>query len=216
MDNKSRDHQEDNGEPLDDDGAAEINYWANRFRAFGRIISDENTPRSDVVNALADRLSLILELYDCPPTMEGWRELALWLAMEFKFDKRKVIDVSTPTPNPPMQFSRNNGGEGKSQRKYPGSSGAPSKRSRNNIIVREVLKLVEDGVCTSIRDASEEISKDKALNLGLTARTIENIVSRQKHICILPPGNLWYLRYRPMIGGQMLEAAEQLTVRHKK
>lgn len=207
---------EDNNEFGDDDGAALMEYWGNRFRAFGKIVSDENTPRAEVVNALADRLSLILEYYYCPPTMEGWRELALWLAMEFQFDKRKVIDVSTPVPNPEMTFVRGGSKDGKSGRKYSGSSGAPFKRSRDNIIAREVFKLLESGICKSISKAAERLSADKELKLGLTAGRIKNIVTKQKYVDRNEPGNLRFLSYRPMVGGQMQEAAEQLTRRHKK
>jgi hypothetical protein len=216
MDKNNSAQFEDNNDPIDDDGAAQIEHWASRFRSFGKIVSDETTPREDIVNALADRLSLILEFYGCRPTMKGWRELALWLAMDFQFEKRKVIDVSTPVPNPQMNFERRGDKDGKSGRKYKGSSGAPFKRSRDNIIAREALKLLKSGDCISISQAAKILSEDKDLNLGLSVGRIKNIVTKQKNVDVKEPGNLRFLSYRPMLGGQMLEAAEMLTIHHEK
>ena len=44
-------------------------------------IKDDTTPES-IEGELSDRLSALLEAHKCEPTAEGWRELALELAMQ--------------------------------------------------------------------------------------------------------------------------------------
>jgi hypothetical protein len=69
--------------------------WARPLFA-GPITFDENTPPGDLAAALEERLEGLLSLYNVEPTPEGWKTLALRLALDHAIAGKKVMEVRTP------------------------------------------------------------------------------------------------------------------------
>jgi hypothetical protein len=65
--------------------------WAKPLDS-GPINVDETTTDEALTAALQERLAALLRLYNCEPTPDGWRALALRLALDHEIGGRPVCE----------------------------------------------------------------------------------------------------------------------------
>lgn len=116
----------------------EWNYWRERFSSF-KPIEVGQISREALVKALEERLAAILDFTKCDATCEGWRELALYLAMDFKFENRRVIDLKSPLDR-------------------GGRVGRPQKKLQSEKLLWEMHRLIEEKG-EKREGAAEKVSK---------------------------------------------------------
>ena len=76
--------------------------WCLEVLQGGPIILDENTSQEELTGALEERLDALLECYFCEATAEGWKDLALKLALEHCSGGVRAMEVRTPVDRNPV------------------------------------------------------------------------------------------------------------------
>lgn len=85
--------------------SSDLPEWAAPLTA-GPIVLDADTPAETLSAALEERLAALLRLYGCDPTPEGWKDLALRLALEHRVADTPIMEVRTPVDREPGSGGR--------------------------------------------------------------------------------------------------------------
>lgn len=65
--------------------------WCAEVLAEPPVVVRDDTKVSDIVGPLQEKLEAVMEFYDCDPTPEGWRKLALSLVLDMQEGRRVVV-----------------------------------------------------------------------------------------------------------------------------
>ncbi|MFG1285269.1 hypothetical protein [Xanthobacter autotrophicus] len=150
--------------------------WCAEVLEGGPVFVDEETDASSLVELLSEKLEAVMEVYDCEPTPEGWRKLALSLVLNMQEGRRKV--VKTP-------YSRRESGE-------PGRPSGDS--SWVWLMGQEIAKSERRGEPITAKRAAEIVRAANKDSPSL--RRLQNIYSERDDIrhCIPGPDFMLMLR----------------------
>lgn len=128
----------------------------------GPIIVDADETTDTLAMRLEERLADLLEFYDCDATPDGWKELALKMALTHSIDGKRVMEVV---------------GLGVRPEKSPG---AP--RGRNWILygmrIEAMMRMHPEKLNTALKSAKFIKKNDK--NIRSSIRTMQNNYTRFK------------------------------------
>lgn len=137
----------------EDDGAP----WCAEVLAKPPVVVGDTTKALDIVGPLQEKLEAVMEFYDCDPTPEGWRKLALKLVLDMQEGPRKV--VRTPYSRDVSRCGR-----------------PPFDPSWAWLIRQEINEAELRGETVTAKQAAERVKNDRKCSLSL--RRLENLYSK--------------------------------------
>lgn len=111
-----------------------------------QIVIDGDTSREELLEAVESRLNALLTVYGCNADADGWKRLALKLALNATLAGQPVMDISVRAPS----FTQG--------RSTPWSD-------RNAYYIHCMDELIRNGIATNAKHAADILAKDVAPTL---------------------------------------------------
>ena len=166
--------------------------WCVRVLSRPPIKVDNSMSDEALASELAERLKALLEANSCDATPEGWRKLAIALAL------RHELKINTPADRPPRKGGRE-----------PDPSGWLHLMMLNQEIRRITAAGIKRGVGKKAANIVHQKLGGKARNAPSVAR-LQNIISKSKRGAFRFPRFMERMRWEHRIDRALAEATKRL------